>query len=320
MRPLEHIFAPSEYPDLLVGLGAPDDAAVWKLDGERALVVTTDFFTPVVDTPYEYGAIAAANSLSDVYAMGGTPFLALNIAALPPDLPVEIGGEILRGGAEKCREAGVVVAGGHTVQDKEPKFGLVVAGFVHPMKMLSKGGAKPGDRLVLTKPLGFGVTTTALKQEKADPADVTEVIGWMSRLNKEASRLAAEFGLRGGTDVTGFSLLGHGMEMADASGVKFIIKFSQIPFISCARKYAGMWTFPGGTSDNRAYFGPRVAFDTGINEMEQMLLFDAQTSGGLLLAIPQEKTDNFIARASEIQQPAWVIGEAISGSGISVEK
>jgi selenide,water dikinase len=195
-----------------------------------------------------------------------------------------------------------------------------VAGFVNPKKMLSKGGAKPGDRLVLTKPLGFGITTTALKQEKADPADVTEVIEWMSRLNKEASRLAAEFDLRGGTDVTGFSLLGHGMEMADASGVKFIIKFSQIQFISCARKYAGMWTFPGGTSDNRAYFGPRVAFDTGINEMEQMLLFDAQTSGGLLLAIPQEKTDNFIARASEIQQPAWVIGEAISGSGISVEK
>jgi selenide,water dikinase len=320
MRPLEHIFAPSEYPDLLVGLGAPDDAAVWKLDDERALVVTTDFFTPVVDTPYEYGAIAAANSLSDVYAMGGIPFMALNITALPPDLPVEIGSEILRGGAEKCREAGVVIAGGHSIQDKEPKFGLVVAGFVHPKKMLSKGGAKPGDRLVLTKPLGFGVTTTALKQEKADPADVTEVIEWMSRLNKEASRLAAEFDLRGGTDVTGFSLLGHGMEMADASDVKFNIKFSQIPFISCARKYAGMWTFPGGTSDNRAYFGPRVAFDTGINEMEQMLLFDAQTSGGLLLAIPQEKTDNFIARASEIQQPAWVIGEAISGSGVSVEK
>ena len=246
--------------------------------------------------------------------------MALNIAALPPDLPVEIGSEILRGGAEKCREAGVVVAGGHTIQDKEPKFGLVVVGFVHPKKMLSKGGAKPGDRLVLTKPLGFGVTTTALKQEKADPADVAEVIEWMSRLNKEASRIAVEFDLRGGTDVTGFSLLGHGMEMADASGVKIIIKFSQIPFISCARKYAGMWTFPGGTSDNRAYFGLRVGFDKGINEMEQMLLFDAQTSGGLLLAIPQEKVDRFMARAGEIKQPAWVIGEVISGSGISVEK
>ncbi len=167
MRPLEGLFPPVEFPDLLVGLGVPDDAAVWKLDDDRALVVTTDFFTPVVDTPYEYGAIAAANSLSDVYAMGGTPFMALNIAALPPDLPLEVSSEIMRGGAEKCREAGVVIAGGHTVQDKEPKYGLVAVGFVHPKKMLSKSGARPGDRLVLTKPLGFGVTTTALKQDKA---------------------------------------------------------------------------------------------------------------------------------------------------------
>jgi selenide, water dikinase len=320
MRPLENLFTPAEFPDLLVGLDVPDDAAVWKLDDDRALVVTTDFFTPVVDTPYEYGAIAAANSLSDVYAMGGTPFLALNIAALPPDLPVEVSSEILRGGAEKCREAGVVIAGGHTVQDKEPKYGLVAVGFVHPKKMLSNSGAKPGDRLVLTKPLGFGVTTTALKQEKADPADVKEVIQWMSRLNKDAAGLAVEFDLQGGTDVTGFSLLGHGMELVDASGVKVILKLSQIPFISCARKYGEMWTFPGGTSDNRTYYGSRITFDTGINEMEQMLLFDAQTSGGLLLSIPQEKVDRFLARASEIKQPAWVIGEAISGSGISVEK
>ncbi len=320
MRPLEGLFPPAEFPDLLVGLGAPDDAAVWKLDDERALVVTTDFFTPVVDTPYEYGAIAAANSLSDVYAMGGTPFMALNIAALPPDLPVEVSSEILRGGAEKCREAGVVIAGGHTVQDKEPKYGLVAVGFVHPKKMLSKSGAKPGDRLVLTKPLGFGVTTTALKQDKAAPDDVKEVIEWMSRLNKDAARLAVEFDLHGGTDVTGFSLLGHGMEMADASGVKLIFHFDQVPFVSCARKYAEMWTFPGGTSDNRTHFGPRVTFADGISEMEQMLLFDAQTSGGLLLAVPQVKIDSFLARAQEIHQPAWVIGEVISGAGVSVEK
>ena len=148
---------------------------------------------------------------------------------------------------------------------------------------------------------------------------MTEVIEWMSRLNKEASRLAAEFDLRGGTDVTGFSLLGHGMEMADASSVKLLIHFDQVPFISCARKYAEMWTFPGGTSDNRAYYGPRVKFDGTITEMEQMLLFDAQTSGGLLLAIPEEK-DSFMTRATEIQQPAWVIGEVTSGSGESVEK
>jgi len=320
MRPLEGLFPPVEFPDLLVGLGAPDDAAVWKLDDDRALVVTTDFFTPVVDTPYEYGAIAAANSLSDVYAMGGTPFMALNVAALPPDLPVEVGSEILRGGAEKCHEAGVVIAGGHTVQDREPKYGLVAVGFVHPKKMLSKSGAKPGDRLVLTKPLGFGVTTTALKQGKADPADVDEVIQWMSRLNKDAARLAVEFDLHGGTDVTGFSLLGHGMEMADASNVKLIIHTDQIPFVSCARKYAEMWTFPGGTSDNRVHFGPRAAFAEGISEMEQMLLFDAQTSGGLLLAVPQGKAEGFLALARKWDQPAWIIGEVTSGKGIVVQK
>jgi len=163
LRPLENIFQASDYPDLLIGLQVPDDAAVWRLDDQRAIVVTTDFFTPVVDEPYDYGAIAAANSLSDIYATGGSPFLALNIAAFPPDLPTGLLSEILRGGAEKARQAGVVVAGGHTVQDKEPKYGLVAIGFVDPRRMLTKGGARPGDRLVVTKPLGFGVTTTALK-------------------------------------------------------------------------------------------------------------------------------------------------------------
>jgi selenide,water dikinase len=314
------MFNPAEYPDLLVGLGAPDDAAVWKLDDERALVVTTDFFTPVVDTPYEYGAIAAANSLSDIYAMGATPFMALNIAALPPDLPIEISSEILRGGAEKCHEAGVVIAGGHTVQDKEPKYGLVAVGLVHPKKLLSKSGARVGDRLILTKPLGFGVTTTALKQEKAASTDVDEVVKWMSRLNRDASKLAGEFELRGGTDVTGFSLLGHGLEMAKASGVKLIIQFDQVPFVSCAQKYAEMWTFPGGTSDNRVYFGPQVEFAGKFSDMEKMLLFDAQTSGGLLLAVPQEKISLFLARAKEISQPAWVIGEIAEGDGLEVMK
>ncbi len=180
LRPLENLFQPGDYPDLLVGLQSPDDAAVWRLDDQRAIVVTTDFFTPVVDEPYDYGAIAAANSLSDIYAMGGSPFMALNIAALPPDLPTELLSEILRGGAEKARQAGVVIAGGHTVQDKEPKFGLVAVGFVDPRRMLTKGGARPGDRLVLTKPLGFGVTTTALKQQKASAEDVAEVVNWMT--------------------------------------------------------------------------------------------------------------------------------------------
>ena len=179
-------------------------------------MVTTDFFTPVVDDPYDYGAIAAANSLSDIYAMGGKPFMALNIAALPPDLPPEISGEILRGGAEKAHEAGVVVAGGHTVQDKEPKYGLIALGFLNPVEMITKHGARVGDKLVLSKPLGFGTTTTALKNGKVDPEDLVEVVDWMKRLNKSAAELAKEFGLRGGTDVSGFSLLGHGYEIAEA--------------------------------------------------------------------------------------------------------
>lgn len=318
LRPVSNLFDPKDYPDLLVGIGDPDDAAVWRLDEQRALVVTTDFFTPVVDTPYEYGAIAAANSLSDVYAMGGKPFLALNVAALPPDLPTEISAEILRGGAEKCREAGVVVAGGHTVQDKEPKFGLVVLGFVEYDRMMTKSGLHPGDALVLTKPLGFGVTTTALKRGLTSPHEADEVIGWMSRLNDKAGALANEFGLRGATDITGFSLLGHAYEMAKASKVGLRFYFDKMPFISCAMKFAEQWIFPGGSSDNSLHFGPFVRFAPEVDDTRQMLLFDAQTSGGLLLGVPQEKLPAFLARAAELEQPAWVVGQAIEGDGIEV--
>ena len=301
-----------------MGLRGPDDAAVWRLDDSSALVITTDFFTPIVDDAYDFGSIAAANSLSDVYAMGGRPFLALNIAALPPNLPPDLSGEILRGGAEKAREAGVVIAGGHTVQDKEPKYGLVVIGFVDPHQMLSKGGLKPGDVLVLTKPLGFGVTTTALKQEKADPADVAEVVDWMKKLNRPASELALEFGLRGGTDITGFSLLGHGLEMAEASGVSLHIEFEKIPFVAGARKYAALGTFPGGAFDNLHYFSPSVQFDPEIGEQGQMLLFDPQTSGGLLLCVPPERLETLMESASRVSQPLWVVGEVTGGSGIDV--
>jgi len=281
-------------------------------------VVTTDFFTPVVDDAYDYGAIAAANSISDIYAMGGKPFLALNIAALPPDLPPEYTSEIIRGGAEKAREAGVVIAGGHTVQDKEPKFGMVVIGFVDPAKILSKNGAQPGDRLVLTKPLGFGVTTTALKREIAAPEDVAEVVDWMKRLNAGAAQIATEFSLRCATDITGYSLLGHGLEVAIASQVGLRFKFDSIPFVSCARKYAEGWHFPGGAHDNAAYFGNHVRFSENINQANRMLLFDPQTSGGLLLAVPGDRMDGLIASARETNQPIWEIGEVVTGSGIEV--
>ncbi len=281
-------------------------------------MITTDFFTPVVDDAYDYGAIAAANALSDVYAMGGSPFLALNIAALPPDLPAEISAEIIRGGAETARKAGVVVAGGHTVQDKEPKFGLVVIGFVHPDHILAKGGIRPGDRLYLTKPLGFGVTTTALKRQQAEEADVREVVNWMTRLNRTAGQLASELNLRGGTDVTGFSLLGHAMEMADASRVGLRFFFDKIPFVSCARKYADLWAFPGGAADNHLHFSPRVSFTETLDEESRMLLFDPQTSGGLLLAVPPEKAVEFESRAAAADQPVWQIGEGVEGAGIEV--
>ncbi len=315
---MKDIFDAASFPDLLVGLWEPDDAAVWRLDNERAIVLTTDFFTPVVDNAYDYGAIAAANSLSDVYAMGGEPFLALNVAALPDNLPTEISSEIIRGGAEKAREAGVVIAGGHTVKDKEPKYGLVVIGFVDPRKMLSKGGLKIGDALVLTKPLGFGVTTTALKQQKADEQDLLEAVNWMKRLNRTASRLAHEFNLRGGTDITGYSILGHGIEMAEASGVSLKLELANIPFISGARKYAEMGTFPGGGFDNKKYFESKVEFADSVDEPNQMLLFDPQTSGGLLLGVPRENLESFLSRAREMDQTSWVIGSVETGTGIRV--
>lgn len=282
------------------------------------MIATTDFFTPVVDDPYDYGSIAAANSLSDVYAMGGSPFLALNVAAIPPHLPSEITSEILRGGAEKAREAGVVLAGGHTVQDKEPKYGLVVLGFAHPEKLISKSGAKVGDILFLTKPIGFGTVTTALKREIADPADVAEAVSWMKRLNKTASEIAVECGVRGGTDITGFSLMGHSIEVAEASGVHFRFYYREIPFIRGAQKYASDWVFPGGSLDNFSYYGERVRFVADLDEPSRMLLFDAQTSGGLLLAVPQNRADDFVNRTAELDQPAWVVGEVVPGEGIEI--
>ena len=318
LRPLDGLFEPKDYPELLVGLGEPDDAAVWDLGDGRALVVTTDFFTPVVDTPYEYGAIAAANSLSDIYAMGGKPFMGLNVAALPPDLPTYLTGEIMRGGAEKAKEAGVVIAGGHTVQDKEPKYGLIVLGFVNPEMMFTKSGSRPGDILVMSKPLGFGTTTTAIKQGKATAKDINEVTDWMTRLNKDAAELAQAFGVRGATDITGFSFLGHAWEMASASGVKMRFEWEKIPFVSGAQRYAEMFIFPGGASDNRLYFQQHIQFSHKLAEEEQLLLFDPQTSGGLLLSVPSNYKDDLLARAEEIKQPLWVVGEVVDGDGIEV--
>lgn len=303
---------------MLVGLGSPDDAAVWRLDARRALVVTTDFFTPVVDDPADFGEIAAANALSDLYAMGAKPFLALNLLMIPPGLPSEVAAAILRGGAEKVRQAGAVLAGGHSVQDDEPKYGLVALGMADPDHLLTKGAAGAGDVLVLTKPLGTGVTTTALKHDRASAADVAEAVEWMKRLNLAASQAALENGVRSATDVTGFGLVGHLSEMLEASGVAAEVYVGSVPFLQGARRYAEQGEVPGGTKDNRRHFGPQVMFDDAVDEAERTLLFDAQTSGGLLLAVPENRLAGFLTQAVLAGLPHWAIGRVTAGRGIRV--
>ena len=320
LRPLQTLHTQSANGNLLVGLDMADDAAIYKLNDEQAIINTADFFTPVVDDPYDYGAIAAANALSDVYAMGGDVLFALNIAAFPPDMDPAVITEILRGGAEKVLEAGGVIAGGHTIQDEEPKYGLAVTGIVHPARYFTKGGAKPGDYLVLTKPLGAGVISTALKQGVARPADVEQMVVSMKQLNRPAAQVAQQTGgIRSVTDITGFGLLGHSLEMARASGARFHFKFDQLPFLEGAFDYAAQFIFPGGASNNRLYFAPAVFFAPDISEDKQMLLWDPQTSGGLLLAIPPDKLETFQACCAQSRQPTWVIGEVEAGAGIIVD-
>jgi selenide,water dikinase len=292
---------------------------VWRLDAERVLVVTTDFFTPVVDDAYEYGAIAAANALSDIYAMGADPILALNISAFPANLPREVISEILRGGAEKVREANAVIAGGHSIQDAEPKYGLVVVGIGLEHELMTKANAREGDVLVLTKPLGIGVTTTALKRSSAKEDDVKQAVQWMSLLNRRASELARQFDVRAATDVTGYSLLGHSVELAEASQVALRYYLPEIPFLSCAREYAESWSFPGGSIANRTYFGDRVTFSESIDEENQMLLYDAQTSGGLILSVPRKGLDQFLSQAQKEGIDLWVVGQVEDGEGIFIE-
>ncbi len=315
---MQQIFSPADYPDLLVGLGAPDDAAVWKVGEQRALVVTTDFFTPIVDDPYDYGAIAAANSLSDIYAMGAEPFLALNVAAIPPQLPPEIISEIFRGGAEKAKEAGVVIAGGHTVQDKEPKYGLVALGFAHADRFLTKSGMRTGDILFLSKPIGSGVITSAIKADKITHEEAIETIAWMKRLNRDASRLAMKYGACAATDITGFSLLGHAWEMASASGVGLQFHYDAIPFYPHAEKLALEWCFPGGGFDNAEHFGAYVKFAAEISQERQMLLFDPQTSGGLLFALPVDKAILCQQEALLSGIPLWQVGKVTQSKLIEV--
>ena len=318
LRPLQNLFSTETHPEVLIGLGIADDAAVYKLNDKQAIISTTDFFTPVVDDPYDYGAIAAANAMSDVYAMGGEVLFALNIAAFPPDLDPAYIAEILRGGADKVIEAGGVIAGGHTIQDKEPKYGLAVTGLVHPDRIFTKGGARPGDRLILSKPLGTGTISTALMRDSAQPDHVAGMIESMKRLNCCAAVAGQVVGARAATDITGFGLLGHATEMTQAGDVRFRFWMRKVPLLPGATDYATDWIFPGGSHNNKAFYGHLVEFEAGIPEDRQMLLWDAQTSGGLLLAVPAKRVDDFFAECDEHEQPAWVVGEVLEGEGIEV--
>ena len=318
LRPLQEMFRSEQPPELLVGLEASDDAAVYKINDEVAVIQTLDFFPPIVDDPYDYGAIAAANAMSDVYAMGGEVVLALNICGFPPDLPPKIIAEILRGGAEKVAEAGGVLAGGHTLDDKEPKYGLVVMGLVHPDRVLTKAGARPGDVLVLTKPLGVGIITTALKGEVAGPAHVSVAVESMKRLNRHAARLIQRVGVNACTDITGFALLGHGYEMAEKSSVRLRFHVDQLPFLDGAVEYAEQWLFPAGTCNNQRAYEHAVHFTPEVSEEMQQLLYTPETSGGLLVAVPQEKLEELIGLFAEEGEPHWVVGEVVEGEEIEV--
>lgn len=318
LRPLKTLFPASRHPDLLVGLEISDDAAVYRINDGVAVIQTLDFFTPVVDDPYDFGAVAAANAMSDVYAMGGEVVVALNICGFPSDFPSEIAAEILHGGAEKVAEAGGALGGGHTVNDKELKYGLAVMGLVHPDRILTKGGAQPGDILALTKPLGVGVITTALKSQIADPAHVTPAAASMKKLNRRAAQLIQKVGVHACTDVTGFSLLGHGYEMAERSGAKLIFDMGRIPFLEGAVRYAEDQIFPGGSCRNQQAYGQWVHFDPSVSEEMQMLLFTPETSGGLLIAASPENMDQLVALFAEAGEDLWTIGEVVAGEGIEV--
>jgi len=340
VRQLAGLFPATEYPDVLVGLGEPDDAAVYRLDSERALIKTADFFTPIVDDPWTYGAIAATNALSDVYAMGGEVIFCLNIAGFPEDLGYDIIAQILAGGAAKVREAGGAIAGGHTVTNPEPFYGLSVTGLIHPDQIMRKNGAQLGDQLFLTKPLGTGIVTTAAKvtgrgesavhrlarraQGKPDleVKHLDEAILSMTRLNRHAAQAARLANVVCATDITGFGLLGHGSEVAVASGqaagVALRIEAAAVPALPGVWTYLAAGYVTRGSSRNPAHFGEHIHFADTVTAAQRTLLWEAETSGGLLIAVPAAEVSTFTAACDDSEQSYWRIGEVISGTGIEV--
>ena len=305
---------------MLIGANDADDAAVYLINPETALVQSVDFFTPVVDDPYYFGAIAAANAISDIYAMGAKPLFALNIVGFPDNrLPMQVLKDILKGASDKATEAGISILGGHTVEDTEPKFGMVVTGIVHPDKVLSNAGAKPGDVLVLTKPIGTGIISTAVKRGLADEQTARAARETMAALNAGAAEAMESFNVNACTDVTGFGLMGHLKEMVEASGVKAEIFANQVPLIEGVRELAIAGAIPGGTKNNLDFVKDVVRWDNQIPDIMKLLLCDAQTSGGLLVSLPEKEAGKFIdALREKYKIEGWVIGRIHGGGDVGI--
>ncbi len=303
------------HPNLIAGIEKMRDAGIYKLTDELAIIQHLDFFTPIVDDPYAFGQIAAANALSDVYAMGGSPLIAMNIVCFPvKTMAISILRKILAGGLDKMHEAGVILVGGHSVEDHEPKYGLCVTGTIHPARVVFNTGAKAGDRLILTKPLGTGIISTALKGEKADEQAVAKITKSMATLNRKASELMLEVGVNACTDVTGFGLLGHAAAMVEDSDVGMVIYSKSIPFFSEARELAERGYIPGGLQRNREFRIKMVEISRGVPDYLADILFDPQTSGGLLIAVPEPKASLLLERMLKAGiGEATIIGEVVDG-------
>lgn len=315
-----HSLPPFDHPDLIVGTETSDDAGVFRLRPDLAIVNTVDFFTPIVDDPYTFGQIAAANALSDVYAMGAEPMTALNIVGFPKGkLDLEVLGEILRGGAERARAAGAVVVGGHSIIDNELKYGMAVTGVVHPERVIRNVGVQAGDALILTKPLGTGIISTALKRRAASPASVRAAVASMTALNKQASAAMRRFPVHACSDITGYGLLGHTFEMASGSGVTVVLEARSMPLLPGARRLAGQGHLTGGCRRNRDYLKDKIAIDPGLKADLVEIALDPQTSGGLLIALPNADATALLGdlRASGIAAAA-LVGRATPFEDVSV--
>jgi selenide,water dikinase len=299
------------HPNLLVGIDTRDDAGIFKLNEDMALIQTLDFFTPMVDEPFVFGQIAATNAINDIYAMGGRPLLAMNVVCFPQCEDMQLLRQILEGGLSKVKEAGAFLVGGHTVDDNEPKYGLAVAGLVHPEKITSNDGARPGDLLFLTKPLGNGVIATTIKAEMASAEAYNDAIKWMSMLNRKACEAMQEVGINAATDVTGFGFIGHLFEMAAGSNVQVEVYSNQIEFMTGTLEYANMGLIPAGAYTNREYLADKVEYTGEIDPTVRDLLFSPETAGGLLISVPESKAPQLLAAMEQRSCRCFNVGRVI---------